>query len=329
MVCIVFCICSCGTIPDEGQLPASKEERVFTLDTDQLYFAPRVKTLEFDLTNITGNNIVFAMHRSGNAGKYLENSTPGMTSDWTCSLPADKTKHIIINANHIDIGTFEGKLRIQGGDNQEWKEVNLPVIVETSSRDFMANVVGTVTDTMGNPIEGVLMSTSTSDATTYTDKDGRYAFDDLEYESSFRILASSDRYVSKYSEFYEYKPQEYEINFTLEPCGNHLSFDHDAIDFGTGSISASDIDVPETIIVTVTADKDEEVEFALEVVNTEFGVCPGLNYWPTSFHFRKSIELYFQYYRSVSKVGTFKLIAHIRTNTAGAYQIPISITNTP
>jgi hypothetical protein len=67
----------------------------------------------------------------------------------------------------------------------------------------------------------------------------------------------------------------------------------------------------------------------MAVYNTEFGTVPGLTYSPTSQYVQYFPQLSFQLSRSVSDEGSFLLKALLKTDTAGAYVIPITFTNTP
>ena len=154
-----------------------------------------------------------------------------------------------------------------------------------------------------------------------------YSFDDVTGSSMFRVAAISEYYKFKESDFIEYVVDELVADLTLEPCTNHLILDKKEVDFGTGSISQSS--APETVTVNITAETDEPVYYNLQVFNTEFGAVPGLNYYPTAQYIENYPQITFQLSRSVSTEGTFKLNAFLKTDTAGAYIIPITFTNTP
>ena len=162
---------------------------------------------------------------------------------------------------------------------------------------------------------------------TQTDENGMYSFDDVTGSSMFRVAAISEYYKFKESDFIEYVVDELVADLTLEPCTNHLILDRKEVDFGTGSISQAS--APETVTVNITAETDEPVYYNLQVFNTEFGTVPGLGYFPTAQYIETYPQITFQLSRSVSTEGTFKLNAFLKTDTAGAYIIPITFTNTP
>ena len=220
--CIFITACEDRVSPQDNNTEP-KPETAYTVDTEELYFAPRMKTLSFNLSNTSGRNITYSLYLDKNVGKYLEINTPGLSSDWSGSLETDKTKQITLEATHEIEGRVEGYLGIQGGNHNMWDKIRIPVIIETNWKDFYANVVGRVTDEDGNPIVGatVYYDDYFEDISAVTDEDGRYSIDQLPYISSFRMSATSKLYKRKLSDYYEYKPEEYEINFVLEPISNH------------------------------------------------------------------------------------------------------------
>ena len=255
----------------------------------------------------------------------------GLTADMCrlLILSAGETRHIKVEVLHDLEGVEEGSLEIWARDSQDWVEMSIPVIMETTSRDFHANLVGKVCDTQGNPLKDIMVYCECTGTVAMTDENGIYGFDELPYRSTFRVTALSERYKYKDSDFIDYVIDEIRADFTLEPCANHLILDRKEVDFGSGSISMADMYNPESITINITAETDEPVYFNLQVFNTEFGTVPGLLYFPTAQYIEYYPQITFQLSRSVSDIGTFRLNALLKTDTAGSYIIPISFTNTP
>ena len=300
-----------------------------SVDKEILVFESRVKSQQFSITNISGQDLILLIRTGGGSGRFIRNITPGLKQEggWLLNLSAGETQRITVEVFHEQEGVEEGQLEFCSVNTQEWVESALPVRMETTSRDFNANLVGKVCDTQGNPLEGILMYCGCDGQMTLTDENGMYSFDDINGSSMFRVAAISEYYKYKESDFIEYVVDELVADFTLEPCTNHLIFDRKVVDFGTGSISQAS--APETVMVNITAETDEPVYYNLQVFNTEFGAVPGLNYYPTAQYIENNPQITFQLSRSVSTEGTFKLNAFLKTDTAGAYIIPITFTNTP
>lgn len=303
--------------------------QLVSIDTEKLVFESRVKSKQFSITNVSGRDLVLFIRTGGGSGRFIKSIKPGMqqTGGWMLNLSAGETQRITVEVFHEQEGVEEGQLEFCSVNTQRWMETALPVRMETTSRDFYANLVGKVCDTQGNPLEGILMFCDCNGTTTLTDENGRYSFDDLSGSSMFRVAAISEYYKFKESDFIEYVIDELVADMTLEPCTNHLILDRKEVDFGTGSISQAD--KPESITINITAETDESVYYNLQVYNTEFGVVPGLLYSPTAQYIENYPQITFQLSRSVSDVGTFKLNAFLKTDNAGAYIIPITFTNTP
>lgn len=305
--------------------------QLISIDTDKLVFGSRVNTREFSITNVCGRDLVLTIRTGFGAGRFVRNVTPGVPQDygWLLILSAGETRHIKVEVLHDLEGVEEGSLEIWARDSQDWVEMSIPVIMETTSRDFHANLVGKVCDTQGKPLKDIMVYCECTGTVAMTDENGIYGFDELPYRSTFRVTALSERYKYKDSDFIDYVIDEIRADFTLEPCTNHLILDRKEVDFGSGSISLADMYNPESITINITAETDEPVYFNLQVFNTEFGTVPGLLYFPTAQYIEYYPQITFQLSRSVSDIGTFRLNALLKTDTAGSYIIPISFTNTP
>lgn len=301
--------------------------RLLSIDTDTLYFGPRVRTREFSVTNVSEHSLNISLR-----GGRIESITNCRKQDygWLLTLNPGETKRLTAEVRHEQEGVEEGYLKFFATGSQEWAVTVIPIQIETTGRDFYANLVGTVRDTEGHPLKGIPIFCECTDTAAVTDENGRYSFEDLPYRSSFRVTALPEHYKCKDSDFVQYVIDEIVIDLVLEPCTNHLVLDRKEIDFGTGSISAAAAEYnPETVTIRMTAETDEPVWYNLNVYNTEFGVVPGLNYWPTAQYVENYDTLTFTLSRGVSNEGTFRLNALLRTDNAGAYLIPITFTNTP
>ena len=305
--------------------------QLLSLDKEILLFESRVKTQQFSVTNVSGQDLILFIRIGGGSDRFIQKMTPGSRQEggWLLNLSAGETQRLTVEVFHEEEGVLEGQLEFCTVNTQEWKVTALPVRMETTSRDFNANLVGRVCDTQGNPLEGILMYCDCGGVTALTDENGKYSFDELSGSSMFRVAAISEYYKFKQSDLIEYVIDELVADMTLEPCTNHLIFDRKEVDFGTGSISKADMNKPEIITVNITAETEESVYYNLQVYNTEFGVVPGLTYSPTAQYVENYPQLSFQLGRSVSNEGTFKLNAFLKTDTAGAYIIPITFTNIP
>ena len=305
--------------------------QLVSIDKEILLFESRVKTRQFSVTNVSGQDLILFIRTGGGSGRFIQKMTPGSRQEggWLLNLSAGETQRVTVEVFHEEEGVLEGQLEFCTVNTQEWKETALPVRMETTSRDFNANLVGRVCDTQGNPLEGILMYCDCGGLTTLTDKNGRYSFDELSGSSMFRVAAISEYYKFKQSDFIEYVIDELVADMTLEPCTNHLTLDRKEVDFGTGSISQADMTKPEEITINITAETEESVYYNLQVFNTEFGAVPGLLYSPTAQYVENYPQITFTLSRSVSNEGTFRLNAFLKTDNAGAYIIPITFTNTP
>ena len=296
--------------------------RLFSLDKEELTFGTRVNELAFSITNISDNSVdVFIRSDIGLCHRRIQPEFK--------KLAPGETTTVSVEIAHLEEGLAEGSVKVFAGSPQEWVDTVIPVKIETTSKDFYANLVGKVVDKQGNPLKDVLISYDFPAVTALTDENGNYSIDDLPYKSTFNVTALPEYYLCQESEFIDYKIDEIVVNFSLDPCANHLVFDRREVDFGTGSISRADGNLPEIIHVNITPETDAPVFYRLFVYNTEFGTVPGLTYSPTSQYVAYFPELTFQLSRSDSNEGSFLLKALLRTDTAGAYVIPVKFTNTP
>ena len=299
-----------------------------SLSVKKLYFATRVKYQEFSITNTSGKDFYFTLKLDPVAGQlvYALSGLRRVEGGWFGELAAGETKQISIEIFRSETESKEGTLGIWVNGIHD---LSIPFVVETTNKDFYADVVGQVTDTQGNPLKDIPVFCNCSGTMTLTDKDGRYRFDEIPYISIIHITAYPEFYNWKRSEFKEYEIEEVELNLTLEPCTDHLSFDKREIDFGTGSISASS--GPETISITATSETGEPVAF---YVQSELGqngmpsIVQGLSCSPVNGMFISPATFTFQLDRSKSEVGEFQTTFFMTTENAGTYFFPIKFTNT-
>lgn len=304
-----------------------KPRPLFSLGVEELHFESRVTTREFSITNTTGkafsldispsNNIALLLRRISDFQKM--NGTIG----WRCHLDAGETKSITVEIQHDDKESLlEGSLFIAVDGLRLF---TLPLVIETTNRDFYANLVGQVTDEQGHPLKNIPIYCNCTDTIVMTDEDGRYSFEDLPYISLVQVTALSEFYNWKTSEFKKYVLDEIKINLTLERCRNHLVLDCKEIDFGTGSISSSTN--PVTFEINVSAETNAPVSFIIMTKVVGGKVYPGLNYLANGM-FQSSQKLWFQLDRRVGDLGDFQFTAILKTDCAGVYLIPIKFSNT-
>lgn len=300
---------------------------LFSLDVEKLYFAPRVKTRQFSITNVTEKSVSLSLYPN-DVIALLVRSIPGFqkmngTIGWRGQLDAGETKTVTVEIKHDDEESLlEGALALE---IDGMRLSALPLVIETTSRDFYANLVGRVTDEQGRPLKDVPIYCNCTDTIVLSDEDGRYSFDDLPYMSQVQVIALSEFYNWKTSEFKEYVRDEIEINLSLERCRNHLTLDRQEIDFGTGSVSRPGD--PVSFEINVTAETDAPVMFRVQTKVLGGDVYPGLHYIANG-SFQSTQRLWFQLDRSVGNVGDFQFTAILWTDCAGVYLIPVKFSNT-
>ena len=300
---------------------------LFSLDVEALHFAPRVTVRKFSITNVSGKLVSLSLYPN-DVIALLVRSIPGFqkmngTIGWRGQLDAGETKTVTVEIKHDDEESLlEGALAIE---IDGMRLSSLPLVIETTSRDFYANLVGRVTDMEGRPLKDIPVYCNCTDTIVLSDEDGRYSFDDLPYVSQVQVIALSEFYNWKASEFKEYVRDELEINLSLERCQNHLTFDRKEIDFGTGSVSRPG--APVSFEINVTAETDEPVMFQVQTKVVGGNTYPGLHYVANGM-IQSSKKLWFQLDRSVGSVGDFEFTAILMTDTAGTYLIPVKFSNT-
>lgn len=298
-----------------------------SLDVQGIHIAPRVKSEAFSVTNLTGRNISLKMKPDSEIGRFIENlsglQTMSDITGWFCPLAPGETKKVTLNARHDDRESVrEGLIDIFV---DEIYQSSLPFVIETTSRDFYANLVGRVTDGQGNALKDIPIYCNCTDSIVLTDADGRYSFDELPYLSQVCVIALSEFYNWKQSDFKDYVRDEMEIDLALEACTDHLALDRKEIDFGTGSISQAG--GPVSVTINVTAETDAPISYRVMTKVIGGDVYPGLNYTANG-SIISSGQLWFQLNRSVGEVGDFSFQAILKTDCAGTYLIPIKFSNT-
>ena len=300
---------------------------MLSLDVKNLYFAPRVTTKEFSITNITNKPVSLSL-APDDIVRFFVKGIPGFTKTdgdrrWRCQLGAGETKTVSIEIKHDDMESLlEGSLAFEVDGI---KQSSIPFVIETTSKDFYANLVGRVTDMQGNPLKDIPVYCNCTDTIVLTDENGRYGFEELPYISQVYVIALSEFYNWKMSEFKDYSPDEIKIDLALEPCTNHLTLDRKEIDFGTGSISNAG--QPVSFDINVTAETDDPILFNVQTKVIGGGVYPGLSYLANGV-IQSSCKLWFQLDRSVGDVGDFEFTAILKTDCAGVYLIPVRFSNT-
>ena len=297
------------------------------LDVREIHIATREKSKVFSVTNITEREISLNFRPEFEIGDFIEGFSGFQKASgslgWRANLAPGETKQVTLSARHDDQESVREGLIAINVDNIY--QTSLPFVLETTSRDFYANLVGRVTDMQGHPLKDILIYCDCTETTVLTDADGCYSFDDLPYLSQVCVIALSEFYNWKQSEFKDYVRDEIEIDLALEPCTNHLTLDRKEIDFGTGSISNAGS--PVTFEINVTAETDAPVLFQVMTKVIGGNVYPGLHYVANGT-FISSGRLWFLLDRSVGNVGDFEFTAILKTDCAGVYLIPIKFSNT-
>ena len=298
-------------------------------DVDEIHFAPRVKSQVFSVTNLTEKVIPLTLKPDAVIEGFIE-SISGFRkgtghSGWhsNSALSPGETRRITILASHDqEESLLQGVLDIQ---MEGILLASLPFVMETSNRDFFANLVGQVTDGQGLPLKDIPVYCNCTDTIVLTDENGRYSFDDLPYLSQVYVIALSEFHNWKMSDFKDYIRDEIVIDLTLEPCSNHLTFDRQEIDLGTGSVSHPGD--PVSVYVNVTPETDAPVMFLMQTKVVGGNVYPGLNYLANGM-IQSPRQLWFSLDRSVAEVGDFQFTAILKTDCAGTYLFPVRFTNT-
>ena len=300
---------------------------LFSLDVAELRFASRVTTREFTITNLMDKSVYLSLLPDDTVALLVRNISglQRMTQvlGWQGLLEAGETRVLTVEIQHDGKESLlEGSLAVE---IDGMRLSSLPLVIETTSRDLYGNLVGRVTDGQGHPLKDISVYCNCTDTVVLTDEDGRYSFDDLPYLSQVRVIAFSEFYQWKESEFKNYVRDEIEIDLSLERCRNHLVLGRQEIDFGTGSVSRST--APVSAEIDVTAETDDPVQFSVltKVIGGE--TYPGLNFVANG-QFQSSLKLWFQLDRSIGQVGDFRFTAVLKTDSAGTYLIPVRFSNT-
>jgi hypothetical protein len=298
---------------------------IFEFDTDRVFFKSRDKVQEFSVTNVSGKELPMIIHADPRISAHILNITPQ-----SCTLAPGETKLVTIKISRLrtELGLTEGSLSIS--DNNDWDYISIPVAIETTRKDYMAKLVGTVSDVQGNPLKDVLIYGNGFGKAAFTDENGFYCMDEIPYRSSFFINALSEFHEEQTSGPHAFSVDDTEIDFTLVPCQYHLSLDLDEIDFGTGSVSQSHS--PETIVLGVTSNNDVQLILSVQVRDSssfEQLPVPGLSISPATGLISTPFQIVFQLYRNTSNVGNYNLTVLLKTDYAGAYLLPLRINNIP
>ena len=297
--------------------------RAFTVDQTSLDFPPRVTARTLTITNTSDKELRVSLKPRGNVTSILDIKNALRDSDWFVLLAAGETKQVTIEVHHGDIGEEKGFLDISALTGNHRTFNRIPMSIVTDERDFGPTVFGRVTDKQGKPLQGILLECE--GRTMLSDEDGRYVFEGPFENSMVKVAAYAEFYNYQISDPIECKPADIEVNFALEPCSNHLTLDRTEVDFGTGSISGAT--GPETIQITLTAEKDGIISFHVGSINT---VAYNRGIISTSSGaMEKTCVLDFTLYRENGDVGPCQYTAMLTTDTAGTYFIPVSFVNVP
>jgi len=346
LIAFLAFVVSCESKPytehDNGGQPEQETAapKYISVDVDALSYGPRESTKSFQITCVSNKDISVSillpkpiLYRGLIKGLQ---STGDMHSGAgvICFLKPGESQYFTLEVEHhepygLDEGVIQMFASVTGDGRPETQVINIPLSIETSAKSFHADLFGRVTDTAGNPLEGILIYCDCVgfEHAVRTDADGRYRFDSIPRSSEFTVYAYSERHYQNESGVIDYKIADFEVNLKLKPCPHHLTLSRSSVDFGTGSISESGPD-SEWIYVDVEADTDEWIQYTAKLHNPEFGVVPGLHYSADGI-IDKAHQFSFQLSRAYSIEGEHHLIYILRTSSAGTYILPITFTNTP
>lgn len=313
------------------------ELRYLDISVDTVYFAPRVSSVTVTLSNLTDNTLIFMATSIALSGQQHEvsitNADLFTQGHWTFDINPGQNKKLIIKASHGKIGSFLESIQFdvtQMDKNYARKHlgvIDLPIKIETSSRDHFVNVVGRVTDTEGNFLEGAVVFDERNREVTMTDSEGKFYFEDISpYDGYTSISVYHDNYKKQTKSRDYIGVCELTFKFRMERCDNILYPDKAVVDFGTGSISASS--GYETIPVHLVASNDTSLYSFDATVIVPGPIFPiKATCHPTNGANSGNLTIHVQLDRSTGSVGEFSNTLIISTDNAGVYCIPIRYTN--
>ncbi len=242
------------------------------------------------------------------------------------TLAAKKTEKIpIFVKGRSNVGNITGNLIISAA-RENTNIVELPVRIETTTRDLTATIKGTVTNEGGTPLNGVtvlLRPDSFYKPTYYTktaDK-GNYSFENLDLSTTWSVIIVSgtwwaqkrDIYTSDYGE-------EITCDFTAKSLTYHLYCDPWVIDFGEVKNKAN-----QTTTYSLWLSPDYETSFNTSAI--ALGEEAGGLYMNYAHGWLKGeVDVTLTLYPS-SALGPHELLLYITAENAGGVLIPVRYTN--
>lgn len=295
------------------------------IEQPEVRFESRVSQQILSVKNMSDKEVTFKISTDLTPDDLflLEMTAPGLRlvdGDWLGTIAPTATVEVDIKILRNNAEDVEGILHIASTHPYNWEKYDIPFIVETSGKDYSADLRGTVRDTAGNPLEGVAVWNNCTETIVFTDENGEYCFESLPHFSMIQTVAYSEYHdVQSLSE--EYDVREFTMDFALEPVDKHIVFDRKTIDFGAGVI------VPgagkETIVVNASCDAEETVGFSL--VRTTREVDFAIDYTPASGAFIGNRKFTFSLDREKSAgKGEYKQNIIIQTMDAGSYVFPVT-----
>ena len=215
--------------------------------TDTLIFASRENSKSLLIKNLTNSRIRFtikAERSDPNASQTVYFKMPSDLFPFGNSLqsylePGEERSLVIDIERREETGIYSGSFKVSCPDVLEYFIV--PFTVVTTDRDYYSNVCGTITDTNGNPIEGVLLRAyvegGTSVCYTNTDSDGKYNIERV-YSGFIDVWPTKWEKQTKYLTI-SGSGKEYVCDFSLAPLSRYILTDKKRFDFGTISTGKS------------------------------------------------------------------------------------------
>ena len=300
-------------------------KRTVSIEQDRMDFDSRVNSNALTIKNLTQDQmtVMIDIEMEGNTKPYFDIVPELHTyfSSWMAPFNPGETRNFEIKVSRNGAyGKQNGFLTV--ADTEHHSKQRIPVMIETTARDYSSNFRGKVTDTSGKPLKDVYISIGGkysffTNEITKTDAKGEYSFDEIERGRQYFVTAFSERWaIADTSLYTSGGPREYEINFSLSGLSRYLLCDKKEIDFGNVS-EAKELKVP----ITLTGSDGAKGSFGTSKIfgDTDYyawdrGISTG--WYPVTFDVSLNPS-------SVS-AGKHKHYLYIYTEDAGCLLIPVT-----
>ncbi len=307
-------------------------ELIRALETgpEELVFGPREYTKSITVKNVWEEPVSFSIKAIYNAdgtgiesGALSFNGLGGLSivgHFWVGELKPGESKEIPVRVFHRERGDVNFDLAVTAQSLNESVGKRIHVTVRTTDESFYASLSGRVLDKDNKPVEGAYVTNNCSNTLSRTDADGKYSFGLIPYISSIYVSVYSEHHFEKtLSE--SYTVDDHIMDFVLEDCPNHLTFDRNSVDFGTGSVKD---DKMVYFDIGYVADKTPASDARLDCLSINETVArPGFITVTASAVLNKEGQLRFSLNRSNSRSGEHSFNLLVKTTEAGSYIIPV------